>query len=80
MPGERYRYDWTRPEVTMAYVVEYNKQERIRELEQMIASVCIKCPHARFATGHFECKVGRRHCHSVRVRRWLDEIKKLEGG
>jgi hypothetical protein len=28
----------------MAYVVEYNKQERIRELEQKIAAVCIGWP------------------------------------
>ena len=62
----------------MAYVVEYNKQERIRELEGMIAGVCVKCPHVRFVTGRFECKVSRRHCHSSKVRRWLDEIKRLE--
>ena len=55
--------------------------ERIRELEGKIVAVCITCPHAKkWMAGHFECKVGRRRCHSRRVRRWLDEIKSLEGG
>ena len=64
----------------MAYVVEYNKQERIRELEQMIAGYCISsdCDHLRFVTGRFECDRKRSQCHSKKARRWLDEIKKLE--
>ncbi len=58
-----------------------NKQERIRELEGKIVAVCITCPHAKkWTAGHFECDRKRSQCHSVRVRRWLDEIKKLEEG
>ena len=53
--------------------------ERIRELEGKVVLVCMACPHAKWATGGFHCQVGRRHCHSVRVRRWLDEIRRLEG-
>ena len=55
-----------------------NRQERIRDLEGKIVAVCMACPHAKWVGGHFECKVDRRHCHSQRVRRWLDEIKRLE--
>ena len=55
------------------------RAERIRELEGKIVAVCISgCPHAKWQTGKFHCQVSRRHCHSKRVRRWLDEIKKLE--
>lgn len=49
------------------------------ELENKIVSVCVKCPHARFVTGRYECRVERRHCHSVRVRRWLKELEKEKG-
>ena len=55
-----------------------SKEERIRELEGKIVAVCVTCPHARAFGGVFECKVSRRHCHSVRVKRWLDEIERLE--
>jgi len=55
-------------------------QEQIKELENKIAAVCMRCPRARWYCGLVECKVGRRHCHISRVRRWLDEIRKLEGG
>ena len=53
-------------------------KERIRELEGKVVVVCMACPHARFVTGRFECDRKRSQCHSVRVRRWLGEIKKLE--
>ena len=52
---------------------------RIRELEGKIVAICVGgCPHAKFVTGRFECDRKRSQCHSKRVRRWLDEIKKLE--
>ena len=54
------------------------EHERIKELEGKIVAVCMSCPHSKWVTGRFECKVSRRHCHSKRVRRWLDEIKMLE--
>lgn len=59
-----------------------NNEERIRELERKIAGYCVSsnCPHREWLIGRFQCTVGRRRCHSRRVRRWLDEIKKLEGG
>lgn len=51
------------------------KDKHIAELEGKVVAVCIVCPHAKkWMAGHFECKVARRHCHSNRVRRWLDEI------
>lgn len=56
-----------------------NKEERIKELEGKVVAVCMTCSHSKWVTGRFECTVSRRHCHSKRVRRWLDEIKKLEG-
>ncbi|MBA7558447.1 hypothetical protein ES708_00050 [subsurface metagenome] len=55
-----------------------NKEEEIRELERKIASVCARCPDAEWLIGRFQCTVGRKHCHSRRVRRWLNEIKRLE--
>jgi len=55
-----------------------NKQERIRELEREIATVCKRCPHSKWLIGRFQCTVGRHHCHSSRVRRWLGKIKRLE--
>ncbi len=54
-----------------------NKGERISELESKIAAVCRSCSHAKWLIGGFQCTVGRSHCRSRRVRRWLDEIKKL---
>jgi len=54
-------------------------QEKIQELQNKIVAVCLGCPHAKWSAGFYECKVGRRHCHSVRVKRWLDEIERLEG-
>ena len=41
-------------------------QDRIRELEGKIVAVCLS-------------GASRRRCHSRRVRRWLAEIKRLEG-
>lgn len=55
-----------------------SKEERIRELQNRIVSFCLRCPRAKWYCGWVECKVGRRHCHLAKVRRWLDEIKKLE--
>ena len=52
--------------------------DRIEELERKIFQVCSSCSHFRWVTGRFECTVKRSHCHSKRVRRWLDEIEKLE--
>jgi len=53
--------------------------ERIQELQNKIVTVCLQCPHAKRAgAGRFECDRKRSHCHSSRVRRWLDEIKRLE--
>jgi len=51
---------------------------RIRELEGKVVAVCMACPHAKWITGRFECKFGRHRCHSKRVKKWLDEIKRLE--
>lgn len=56
-----------------------DKEQRIRELEGKIVTVCMSCPHAKFVTGRFECDRKRSQCHSKRVKRWLDEIKTLEG-
>lgn len=55
-----------------------SKDERISELEGKIVAVCAQCPHAKFVGGRFECDRKRSQCHSSRVRRWLDEIKRLE--
>ena len=56
------------------------RDERIAELEGKIVAVCASgCPHAKWVGGWFECDRKRSQCHSKRVRRWLDEIKKLEG-
>lgn len=52
--------------------------DRIQELQNKIVSVCMRCPHAKWVGGHFECDRKRSQCHSKRARRWLDEIKKLE--
>jgi len=52
------------------------KSDRNRELENKIVSVCMKCPHAKFVTGHFECDRKRSQCHSTRVLRWLDQLSK----
>jgi len=57
-----------------------SKEDRIRELENKIVAVCMRCPHVKWYTGFFECRVDRRHCHSSRVRRWQAEIEKLEEG
>lgn len=51
---------------------------RIKELEGKIVAVCIQCDHMKRISGNFICSVKRSHCHSVRVRRWLGEIKRLE--
>jgi len=51
--------------------------ERISERENKIAAVCRSCSHAKWLVGGFQCTVGRSHCRSRRVRRWLNEIKKL---
>ncbi|MBA7536072.1 hypothetical protein ES705_28334 [subsurface metagenome] len=55
-------------------------EAQISELENKIVAVCMRCPHVKWYTGFFECRTSRRHCHSARVRRWLEEIKKLEEG
>jgi len=52
----------------------------IRELQQKIVEVCIKCPHAAVYCGLFQCKQSRRACHSAKVKRWLAEIERLEKG
>ena len=48
-----------------------------RELENKIVAVCVKCPHAKFVTGHFECQVAFRHCHYDRVKKWRRELEKI---
>ncbi len=57
-------------------------EDRISELEDKIAAVCmrLRCPRVKWYTGFFKCRVGQQRCHSARVRGWLDEIKKLEEG
>ena len=55
------------------------REAQISELEGKIVTVCMQCPHSKFVTGHFECDRKRSQCHSKRVLRWLDEIKRLEG-
>ncbi len=56
------------------------KEEQLRQLEQKIAGYCISSngDHREWLIGRFQCKVGRRQCHSSRVGKWLGEIKKLE--
>ncbi|GAI88746.1 unnamed protein product [marine sediment metagenome] len=54
-------------------------EARISELENKIAAICISCPQSKWLIGGFQCTVGRRHCHSRKVRRWLDEIKRSGG-
>lgn len=55
------------------------KEERIRELEGKIVAICVSgCAHAKFSGGWWTCDRKRSQCHSGRVRRWLDEIKRLE--
>ena len=56
-----------------------SKAAQIRELEGKIVTVCVQCPHAHFAGGTYRCDRKRSQCHSKRVLRWLDEIKKLGG-
>lgn len=48
-----------------------------QELENKIVSVCLKCPHSKWANGRFECSVKPGHCHSKRVRQWLEELERL---
>lgn len=48
-----------------------------RELENKIVAVCVKCPHAKFVCGRFECQVAFRHCHYDRVKRWRRELEEL---
>ena len=55
-----------------------SKEDRISELENKIAAVCMHCPRVKWYTGFFKCRTSRRQCHSRRVGRWLDEIKRLE--
>lgn len=52
---------------------------RIDEVERKIVEVCIQCPHAKRVGQAFVCDRKRSQCHSKRVRRWLAEIKALEG-
>ena len=52
-------------------------EARISELENKIAAVCMSCPQSKWLIGGFQCTVGRSHCRSRKVRRWLDEIKRL---
>lgn len=55
------------------------KDKRIAELEGKIVAVCASgCPHAKWEGNHFRCDRKRSECHSIRVRRWLAEIKRLE--
>ena len=58
-----------------------NKQDRIRELEGKIVAVCMSCSHRKkWMAGRFQCEVSLSHCHSKRVKKWLNEIKRLEKG
>jgi len=52
--------------------------DRIKEIEGKIVAVCLFCPHRRFVGGIWQCTVKRSHCHSARVKRWLEEIERLE--
>lgn len=61
-------------------VMRKTKEEEIRKLEDRIVAVCMKCSHAMFSAGFWECKISRLHCHSDKVRQWLAEIEKLKGG
>ncbi|MBA7575089.1 hypothetical protein ES708_16910 [subsurface metagenome] len=58
--------------------MSYDVKARISELENKIAAVCRSCSHAKWLIGGFQCTVGRSHCRSRRVSRWLDEIKRPE--
>jgi len=53
-------------------------KETIDELTREIVRVCARCPHMTYISGHMECDRKKSQCHSKRVRKWLDEIKKLE--
>ncbi len=50
------------------------------ELTRKIMQVCFSCGHAKWWYGEFHCDRKKSQCHSKRVRKWLEEIKQLEGG
>ena len=58
--------------------MSWDTKTRIRELERKIATVCARCPDAKWFIGRFQCTIGLRRCRDSRVRRWLNEIKRLE--
>ena len=52
-------------------------QQHQEELAAKIIQVCAQCGHGKWVMGHLECDRSRSQCHSKRVLRWLDEIKRL---
>ena len=54
---------------------ESRKQELIRKIVQ----VCASCTHGKGQGRTMICDRKKNLCHSKRVRRWLDEMKTLDG-
>jgi len=52
-------------------------KKRHEELSANIIRVCAQCTHGKWVMGHLECDRKRSECHSKRVLKWLDEIKRL---
>ncbi len=49
------------------------------ELLRKILQVCAACKYAKWQSGKFTCGRKKSQCHSKRVRRRLEEIKRLDG-
>jgi len=58
----------------MTWQAEVTKNELARKVLQ----VCASCPHGKWQGGVMTCDRKRSQCHSGRVRRWMEEIKRLE--
>jgi len=55
-----------------------SKEERIRELQDAIASSCLRCPQAKWYCGWVECKGGRRHFHLNNVHQSMKELEEKD--
>jgi hypothetical protein len=50
----------------------------INELTRLILQVCASCGHGKWQGGAITYDRKKSQCHSKRVRKWLEEIKRLE--
>ena len=48
------------------------------ELTRRVLQVCTSCPHAKWQGRTMTCDRKKSQYHSSRVRKWLDEIERLE--